>query len=106
MESKHSYNAFHKLNTFFLCFMAIVCFALGLLFLINTITFLGQGKSTSVFEAVQIFLVFSVILPFLFLFAGFLEADIYVEDSGINLKSPLRTFHVDWEDVIEVRRAS
>lgn len=45
-----------------------------------------------------------VVFPFFFLYVGFLETEIHVDEEGLDLKSPLKTFHVKWEDVIEIRR--
>lgn len=106
MGSKHSYKGVHKLSGLFLYTFAIVFFVLGLLVLIFSIKALMDGESVSILDSVKSFLILSVFLPLFHLYVGFLEVDIDIDESGVNLKSPIKVFHVSWDDIIEVRRAS
>ena len=106
MNTKHTHSVFHKFNRFFGYTLVTVFFTLGILFLVNSIISITQGESISILNSIISFLVSSVFLPLVFLYADFLEVDIHVDENGLNLKSPLKTFHVQWDDVIEIRRAS
>jgi hypothetical protein len=106
MNSKHAYQGIYKISRFLGYAMGLFFFVFGLLFLGNLIVSLIQGKPISVLNSIEMFLGFSVILPLLFLFADFLEADIDVDESGLNLKTSLKTFYIKWEDVVEIRKAS
>ena len=106
MNSKHSYSAFHRFSRIPLYILAVVCFAMGLLLLGNLIISLEQDKVVSIQNSIISFLILSVFLPLFHLYVDFLEVDLHVDESGVNLKSPIKTFHVNWEDIIEVRRAS
>lgn len=105
MNSRHTYSSFHKFSKFFGYALAITFFVLGCFILANLIISLIQGESISIISFVENFLMLSVFLPLVFLYADFLETDIHVDESGLKLKSPLKTFHVKWEDIVEIRRA-
>jgi hypothetical protein len=106
MVSKHSYKGIHKFSRFFLYIFAIVFFVLGLLILVVSINSSMNSESVSISDSIKAFLVLSVFLPLINIYVGFLEVDIDVDESGANLKSVLKTFHVDWDDIVEVRPAS
>src|SRR5687768_5161390 len=106
MNSKHTYSSFHKFSIFFGYALAITFFGLGCFILAKLIISLIRGESISIISSVGNFLMLSVFLPLVFLYVDFLETDIHVDENGLNLKSPLKTFHINWEDVVEIRRAS
>ena len=106
MNIKHTYGSFHKFTVFLSYAWIIGFFIYGFLFLGISINFYAQGKPVSILNIIENFLMAFVVFPFFFLYVGFLETEIHVDEEGLNLKSPLKTFRVKWEDVIEIRRAS
>ena len=106
MNTKHTYSSFHKFSVF-LSYVWIIGFLIfGFLFLGISINVYLQGGPVSILNTVENFLMVSVIFPFFFIYVGFLETEIHVDEEGLNLKSPLKIFRIKWEDVIEIRRAS
>ena len=106
MNTKYSYGPFHKFVVFLNYAWIIVFFVYGFLFLGISINFYTQGKPFLILNIIENSLMAFVVFPFFFLYVSFLETEIHVDEEGLNLKSPLKTFRVKWEDVIEIRRAS
>ena len=94
----------HRFNKVFLYIIGITFFAFGSIILVASIISFIQGKPISLFNFIKNF-VGAIFFPLLIMYVDFLETDIQVDEHGLNLKSPIKTFRVNWEDVIEIRRA-
>ncbi|MFT3892252.1 MAG: hypothetical protein QM730_11515 [Anaerolineales bacterium] len=106
MNSQHKYGATNASSKYVLYVLGLLSVLFGFLFLSLSIFLLVKGKPTSLFQSIEIFLMASIVVPLIFLYVDFLETEICVDESGIDLKSPLRTFHLNWEEVVEIRSAS